>query len=259
MSRQIIVSDVHGCLDELKELLDRVRPEPMDTIVFLGDLLDKGPRPLETLRFVRSLPNAVMVKANHEERYLQWRRHVARREADPRYVIPMRPLSEENQRVAAALTQEDLDWLGRNPPYIVVRPGWLCVHGGLLPNQPHHAQEASKLIRLKWVRYDSNANRWKSVATDYTVTGEDVDEPVPTGAVHWSEVYDGPLNVVVGHQVIGLTDPVVTQAKRALVYRIDTGCVYGGRLTALILGEEVPRFVQVQARRAYCRSIFRIA
>lgn len=259
MSRQIIVADVHGCLDELLELLDRVRPEPMDTLIFLGDLLDKGPHPLETLRFVRSLPNAVMVRANHEERYLQWRRHVARREADPRYVIPMRQLSEENQKVAAALTQEELDWLARNPSYIVARPGWLCVHGGVLPNQPYTAQDTAKMCRLKWVRYDEGARRWKSVATDYTVTGDDVDEPVPTGAVHWSEVYDGSMNVVVGHQVIGLTDPVVTQAKRALVYRIDTGCVYGGRLTALILGEGPARFQQVQARRAYCRSIFRIA
>jgi hypothetical protein len=73
--RRILIGDVHGCIEELVALLEAVKPQEGDEFMFLGDLVDKGPKSLEVLRYVRNLisryPGSLCVAGNHEEKSLR--------------------------------------------------------------------------------------------------------------------------------------------------------------------------------------------
>ena len=78
-SRYILIGDVHGCLTELQALLGRIAPRPDDTLVFLGDLVDKGPESPGVVRWVRHLSrlyHVVLIEGNHEEKHRRWRQHM---------------------------------------------------------------------------------------------------------------------------------------------------------------------------------------
>ncbi|MEO3868273.1 metallophosphoesterase family protein [Nonomuraea sp. B12E4] len=71
MQRTIIVGDVHGCFEELLDLLERVGLCPGDVLVSVGDLVDRGPAPGEVVRFFRERPNSVVVMGNHERKHVR--------------------------------------------------------------------------------------------------------------------------------------------------------------------------------------------
>lgn len=234
--RTIVIGDVHGCLDELEDLLAAVRPRRTDRLVFLGDLLDRGPRPVEVLHRVRAL-QAECLLGNHEEKHLWYEIHEDRRRQDRRHVNPIR-LAPERVAEHAALRPDDLRWLSRLPRLLDLGGGWVAVHGGLLPGRPLAAQPPGWLVRLRYL--DAGG---KPVSR---ARGERGDP----GVRRWAEVWTGPQSVVYGHHareqvVVDRPAPGVT------CHGIDTGCVYGGHLTALVLPEVAT--VQVRARSGHGR------
>jgi serine/threonine protein phosphatase 1 len=66
-----VVGDVHGCFDELSELLDAAELRPDDLLVAAGDVVDRGPAPGEVVRFLRKRPNTVVVMGNHERKHVR--------------------------------------------------------------------------------------------------------------------------------------------------------------------------------------------
>jgi serine/threonine protein phosphatase 1 len=72
--RLLAIGDIHGCLDQLRELLARVVPTPHDQLVFLGDYVDRGPDSagvVEVLLTLRDqLPRTVFLRGNHEQMLL---------------------------------------------------------------------------------------------------------------------------------------------------------------------------------------------
>ncbi len=241
--RHILIGDVHGCLDEFQELVRAVAPQPGDRVICLGDFMDKGPEPVACLRFVRQR-GFESIKGNHEERHWKWRRNVARELREPGYVNAMRPFhSELELGQNRDLSQEDLEWIEALPYLVEFAPGWVAVHGGLLPGLALDKQPVDKIVRARWVDLTG-----KPVPTDYDSTS-----PQPPGTVHWTALYDRPYHVVYGHEAHSLTMPREDGTKDGRTcYGIDTGCVHGGRLTALVLDENLsPSYVQVQARRKY--------
>ncbi|MDB4945388.1 MAG: serine/threonine protein phosphatase [Labilithrix sp.] len=218
--RTIIVGDVHGCRTELEALLDRVAFSAGDRLVFVGDLVARGPDSLGVLDIARRT-GAVVVRGNHEQKLLDWR--AVGEGASP----PKHTLGKMHRDVARAL--RPVDWtILRNSPtsYLLPEHGALVVHAGLLPGLALAAQNPDTLMRIRTVRPPSEAAGKK-------------------GELRlWGEVYAGPPQVVFGHNAApGLQlHPWATG--------LDTGCVYGGRLTALVLspGQRVPR--SIEARRA---------
>ena len=61
-----IISDIHGEYDLFIELLDKIKLKKEDTLYILGDVLDRGPNPIKTLRKLMEMPNAVCMVGNHE-------------------------------------------------------------------------------------------------------------------------------------------------------------------------------------------------
>jgi diadenosine tetraphosphatase ApaH/serine/threonine PP2A family protein phosphatase len=236
--RTLIIGDVHGCLDELNQLLRVVQYDPTrDRPVFLGDLMDRGPDPVGVVHRVREL-GAECVLGNHDEKHLRWARHEAKRRADAAYQNPMRPFSEEKQRQHEALSAEDLAFLASLPLYLHLDERWLVVHAGLVAGTPIAEQKPASLVRLRYLNADG-----KFLSYDPAV-------PLPPDTRFWTTHWQGPENVVYGHMVHGLAEPRIDEPAPGIrCYGIDTGCCFGGRLTALILPD--CNIVQVEAKRAY--------
>lgn len=235
--RTLVIGDVHGCLEELDELLRVAEHAPgRDRLVLLGDLLDRGPDPVGVLRRAREL-GAEAVLGNHEEKHLRFAAHEARRRADRGYRIPMRPFDRRRAAEHARLTHDDLLWLARLPRVLALGDGWTAVHAGFLPGREIGAQPPDWTIRLRYV--DANGNPVPRARGD-------AGEP---GVRRWAEAWTGPESVVYGHFPQRLDLPKRDEPVPGVVcLGIDTGCVYGGRLTALALpGAEV---VQVASRLA---------
>lgn len=244
MSRAIVVGDVHGCLKEFEELLQLVEFRPgEDRLVLVGDLVDRGPDSVGVVRRSRVL-GGVLVQSNHDEKMVRYARHQAVEVAGGKK-NPMK-FTDERKKIFHSLAPADLAYLAAAPLVYRLegldRP-YLVVHGGLEPRVPVEKQLKNVCVRLRFVS---------------TRTGKFADsEPgeKPGESVHWAKVWDGPEDVICGHNVHDLKEPLVTvSAGGSKVYSIDTGLAFGGRLTAMVLepGSE-PRFVQVQGWRAYAK------
>jgi hypothetical protein len=221
--RTIVVGDVHGCSSELETLLERVSFGQGDRLVMAGDLVARGPDSPGVLALVRQAGGR-SVLGNHEAKLLAWRERGT----------PLRPV---HMHVAEALTDEDWEMLGTMPLWLdLPEHGARVVHAGLLPGRPVEQSPRDALLTMRTV---DAQGRW-SDSRD--------------GGALWGTLYEGPPHVFFGHHA--REDMQLWLHATGL----DTGCVYGGHLTALVLGEGEParggesareRTVQVKARRRY--------
>ncbi len=67
----IIYGDIHGCFDEWQELREKLNPDKYDIEFSVGDIVDRGPKEIEALRFTREI-NIKMVRGNHEDKYIRY-------------------------------------------------------------------------------------------------------------------------------------------------------------------------------------------
>jgi hypothetical protein len=227
MSRTIIVGDVHGCSRELDQLLEKIGPGAADTLVFVGDLLNRGPDSSGVLRRVREL-SARSVLGNHEQRLVAARVSRAEGKPGPR-------LGSSLQSLMSELSEADWQQIEAMPLKIdLPEPGLRVVHAGVVPGVPFEELDPAIVTRIRSV-------------------GED-GAPSEKWGTPWGAKYKGPPHVVFGHnaRAVPQLHPDATG--------LDTGCVYGGRLTALVLSAGVPVpppgerdqvLVSVQAERAY--------
>src|SRR3954453_5895547 len=118
------IGDVQGCFDELRQLLDRCQyTKDRDRLWFVGDLVNRGPKSLEVLRFVRELGDrAITVLGNHDLHLVTQHEGIERRRKDGSF-----------DDVLDAPDAKDLAaWL-RTRPMMHVEGEYAMVHAGLLP------------------------------------------------------------------------------------------------------------------------------
>lgn len=214
--RIIAVGDIHGCHLEFSDLLERLELSPGDTLILLGDLVNRGPDSRRVVEIARER-QAISLLGNHEARLLRYRRTGQRRD-----------LKEDDLRTADSLAQADWDYLEAMPlTHHIPLLNTVFVHGGFLPGLPWQKQPVEVVTRIQVVDRDGKPAK-RADAPD---------------APPWADLWAGPPYVVYGH------------TPRSEVYRlkwsigIDTGCVSDGSLTAYILPER--RIVQVKARQRY--------
>lgn len=212
--RKIIVGDVHGCIDELQELLKVTSfKKNHDELFFLGDLINKGPNSLGVCKLANAL-GAKCIKGNHEVRFLNYLN------------------SEQTQTIESFEKLKDefgeelpywKQWLERLPLYIET-DDFILVHGGFPPETPLEEVPQDILVTIR---------TWDG-------KGEDLNNP---DNPPWFNFYKGDKLVVFGHWAKrGLT-------KKKNVIGLDSGCVYGKKLSALVLpGKKV---IQVDAKQTY--------
>lgn len=241
VSRTIVIGDVHGCLEEFQELLKLVGyNRDVDRAVQLGDLMDRGPDPVGCVRFARE-QGVEALRGNHEDRHLRWRRHETTRGAKKNPVQGIHGVRAEQN---LALSDEDIQWLSANPLMLDLGGGLIAVHAGLEPGF-RLAQQSSAVFRVRYVDTDGEMIGF---------TGGSIEQP--SGTVFWSTKWMGPESVVYGHAIYSLTEPRIDRFEGGACYGIDLGCVYGGRLMAMIVtsGSAEVEFASVPAKAVYYRG-----
>lgn len=229
-----IIGDVHGCYDELYELLETlgyaVNSEDVMThpegrrAVFLGDLCDRGPRNAAVLRLVMNMVqygSALCVPGNHDVKLL---RYLNGRDVQLTHGLQntVDELAQETEEFCASVAK----FLDSLISHYVLDDGKLVVaHAGI---KEHFQGRGSARVR------------------DFCLYGETTGETDEYGLpvrLDWTNKYRGSAMVVYGHI------PQVEPAIMNNTYCLDTGCVFGGKLTALRYPER--EIVSIKAKTMY--------
>ncbi len=220
-ARLIFIGDIHGCFDELRELLDRVRPAGNDLVISVGDIVTKGPEVARCLDLWRDR-GYLAVQGNNEIKLLDRAR-------------PLLRLFARDE----VLRRRDLLAYIRVWPLVIDFPTQrvTAVHGGFLPQMNVTREDVERerdvIPELRWIRKQNGA--WRPVPKEKKKKED----------VLWAEKWRGDRFVLYGHTP--LREP--KRDKQAL--GLDTGCVYGGALTAAIYVDGEWETVSVKARRKY--------
>jgi bis(5'-nucleosyl)-tetraphosphatase (symmetrical) len=266
------IGDLQGCHDVTLRLLERIRFDPAsDRLWFCGDLVNRGGQSIETLRLVHSLrAHCHVTLGNHDLSLLA----IAERSEEEQHRV--------NPDLQGVLFADDarelLDWLrGQELAHVDRELGWMMVHAGLAPKwttqlAERHAREVESRLRgeqyrrlLKqmygdkpeWSPRLSGPDRDRAIINIFTrmrycsprgrIAFEHKGAPgtQPAGLYPWYAVpghAPRDLKVVCGHwSSLGL---FIGQG----VHAIDTGAVWGGKLTALRLDSDDLQVVQVPGR-----------
>jgi protein phosphatase len=243
-----VIGDVHGCCDELEELLaqlgyQRVSSAELDPLwgdvvyqhpegrraVFVGDLVDRGPRILDTVRIVRNMMvagSALCVPGNHDMKL-------------------MRKLSGRDVQITHGLANSlaEIDALPAD-----VKDRFRNSLAEFLDSLvSHYVFDDRKLVVAHAGMKEEMQGRGSGRVRDFALYGETTGETDEFGLPvrhNWAAEYRGSAMVVYGHT------PVPEPEWLNRTVNIDTGCVFGGKLTALRYPER--EFVSVPARQTYC-------
>lgn len=246
-----IIGDIHGCGDELEALLSQLGYESYQfdgsdpawggrtfrhpegrKAVFLGDLADRGPRVVDTLRTVHNMVaggNAYCVPGNHDVKLMRKLRgkDVQIKHGLEQSVAEIEALPEETRKPfseAAAAFIDDL--------------------------VSHYVLDGGKLVVAHAGMKEEMQGRGSGKVREFALYGETTGETDEFGLpvrCNWAAAYRGRATVVYGHT------PVPEPEWLNRTTNIDTGCVFGGKLTALRWPER--EFVSVPASRTYCEPV----
>jgi Calcineurin-like phosphoesterase len=213
--RLLCVGDVHGCASELATLLDALRPGADDRLVFLGDYVDRGPASRECLALLRqvrtALPETVFLRGNHEDMFLSYlglggengAAFLANGGAATLKSFGLEVTGRGGppggERVLARMSPDEVAFLSEGLVLHHAAAGYTFVHAGVRPGVPIESQTSEDLL---WIRE----------------------------AFFRAPDHGLPSTVVFGH----------TPQREVLFdlpskIGLDTGCVYGGRLSGLDL------------------------
>lgn len=236
-----IIGDIHGCFHELHDLLAKlgyavdqtesgfaVVPPTGRKAVFLGDLVDRGPRTPDVLRLVMGMVEAgtaLCVPGNHDVKLL--------RKLQGKEVSLKHGLAETVEQLA-----------GETPDFVTSIKKFL---DGLVS---HYVLDGGRLVVAHAGMRQEMQGRGSGRVRDFALYGETTGETDEFGLpvrYPWAEHYRGQAMVVYGHT------PIPKPEWLNNTVNIDTGCVFGGGLTALRYPER--ELVTVPAKQVYCEPV----
>ncbi len=267
------IGDIQGCYDPFRRLLDELDFEPAtDTLWLAGDLVNRGPKSLKTLRFVKSLgDSAITVLGNHDLHLLALMAGAVRHG---------KRFSSLEKLLRADDVDELCDWLRRRPlahydkaldsllVHAGTHPGWSVKRTLALAEEVEQELRQGDYEMLLGKMYGNTPNRWSGKLSGYKRLRFIINcltrmrVITATGALNfshngspwrarknlrpWFAAEDrktAATRIVFGHWsqlgLIVLPDLI----------SLDTGCVWGRQLTAVRLDKRIPQVTQVQGQR----------
>lgn len=212
--RRIVLGDIHGCYDELMELLEKIGIGDDDRVFSVGDLITKGPKSKEVLELFMTDARFSTVIGNHD---LALRRKWNGENVD------LKPAQKETHKELRGEKDSYASFFNRMP-FMIDLGAHLIVHAGVRPNVELYSQTTSDMTLIRTLGADPES-----------------DEGTP-----WYHVYHGEKTILFGHWPA----PEPRRGRKAI--GLDTGCVYGYNLTAYIIEDD--DFVTVKAKKAYDES-----
>ena len=246
MPRVIVLGDVHGCLSELQKLVCETNYKAgEDRIIVAGDLVDRGPASPEVIRYLMDI-DANAVIGNHDHKLLRRWKHMDKMTLDSSYKNPMRP-SLDQEHTIGQLGAKERDWLNGLPYSIQLEEyNTVIAHAGLVPGIALERQKPEAMMMVRYIHND----------TGKMLTMEMPGYKQPANSHYWAERWNGSYDVIFGHHVVGLEDIKIWDNGFGRAIGIDTGCVFGGMLTALILDKSGNhQGVQVRAEKVYNNTL----
>ena len=211
-----MLGDVHGCFKEFLTLLEKANyKSKTHRLILLGDIINRGPFSLEMLEWVKK-KGVEIVRGNHEQSFI----------GGVRENYPLSPVLGKLKKDMKKDLNKWLEWLEALPFYIE-EEDFLVVHGGLVPGEQPQYSDPHLLMNIRtWDGY-----------------GKDIkNELNPT----WYSYYKSKKVVIYGHWASqGLNI-------RKNTIGLDTGCVYGHKLSGLLLPEK--KILQVPSLKNYYSS-----
>jgi predicted phosphodiesterase len=225
----LFIGDVHGCHDELTELLEKAGVHETDDIlvIFVGDICNKGPKNIETIRLVRQMGSmAYSVRGNHEQAVLyRLKQFDETAELPPKYSW------------VTELSTEDQLFLEHLPFTISIQSlNVIVVHGGLVPGIKLSDQKPRDMISIRNYVHEKLSG------------SSNIDVGLP-----WGSQWPGPQFVIFGHDARRR----LQRHKHAI--GLDTGCLYGFKLTGYMVNvcDENPmqngQFISVDSNSTYVK------
>lgn len=218
--RTIAISDIHGCYNELKEMIAFLEEngkynKGVDKLVFLGDYIDRGDDSRLVVQFIRNLQenndNVIALMGNHEDMLLNYLY-----DGDSTWTWNGYETTMESYKGFNKQFMDDVEWMEMLPLYHEDEH-FVYVHAGIDVYKPMEEQDEHTLL---WVR------------DDFIYSTKEYHKKVVFGHTP-----------VVHLDYTGNNKPIYTYTHNI---DIDTGCVYGGSLTALIIeDDEVEGFFQI--------------
>jgi len=201
-SRLIIIGDIHGCYDELVQLLDKTNyDKENDILISVGDLVAKGPNTSDVIDFFMT-HNSYVVMGNHEWAVLRWL------EQTNTYGLKQK---SQHQSLSKTLRKDQLEYL-KNLPHIIHIPFYnlIIAHAGVDPSKEIKDNNSYDTMHIRNILKDGTT-------TELTTSG-----------YKWITNWNGPEYIIFGH------DAKVQIQESEYALGIDTACVYGERLSCVI-------------------------
>lgn len=224
--RKIVVGDIHGCYSELKILIEELKAKgkynhKQDRLIFLGDYIDRGDDSREVIKYVRELErenkNVIALMGNHEDMLLEYFDNGSRSWLYNGYQTTIDSYKGYDEEFL-----DDIYWMNNLPLYFE-DDNFIYVHAGINKSLPTEKQSKDTLLWIREAFYRNKKRNKKTVIFGHTPTELMVNRK------HTDSIYDKPL--FNDDNSIG----------------IDTGCVFGGMLTALIINnDKVEEYYQVK-------------
>lgn len=175
MKKTIVIGDIHGCYDEMIELLNKIGVSDDDLIISLGDIVDRGNKSLEVYRFFKNRPNAKVLIGNHE------RKHINQVLSYAQEIVKVQ-FGEEYP--------EFIDWLKTLDYY--------------------HETEDAIIVHAAF-EHDKNLSDQKEEVLSGSTAGERYLEKKYAPDTYWSAYYAGSKPVIYGHHVVGDSPKIINQ------------------------------------------------
>jgi len=215
MKRVIVYGDLHGCLEEFKALRDKIGINSYDFEICVGDIINKGPYLAHIMISYMQDHNIKAVLGNNEIKSIkQYRQYLSKGEE---YLKTLRPFEAAT---VLSLNSDDFSFLNSLPYFLKIK-NLTVLHGGLTPFMSLDKLDCALKREITLIRFLNEKFR-PVLLSDQKNHNK-----------FWAEVYDGREGFIVsGHH------PFKEPKIEKYAVDIDTGCVYGGKLTAIIFKKD---------------------